>query len=241
MHLPIVTQTDSLSNCRGWHRGESRLVVARNGVFVERRGPMYTTSTRLRPGRHAVGGPQPVLHARRAASCPPPMHRVMLSFFLQAHRIHGGEAALVLLFHPERRRYLWHCPVQTVDLHEHHDGWYVEDTIEFDNPLDLPEGYLQLGDAHLHPDWTPSECLDVRDDQDGLHIIVGNITRTPQYHIDFVMDGIRFPTGPRQFFADPATRPGSRAPSRGSTRSASAPWAAEADRDVERSELVVRW
>ena len=211
MHLPIALKQQA-SDLPPLACGESRLIVARNGVFVERRGPMYTTSTRLRPGDMRLDD-----HSQYCTlSCgklSAAMHRVMLSFFRHAHRIHGGEAALVLLFHPARRRYLWHCPAQTVDLHEHRDGWYVEDTIEFDNPLALPDGYLHLGDAHLHPDGPYPSSVDVRDDQDGLHIIVGNITSTPQYHIDFVMDGVRFQLGPRQFFAEPDTRPASRAPS----------------------------
>jgi hypothetical protein len=208
---PIILLKQQAAELPPLECGESRLVVARNGVFIERRGPMYMTSTRLRPNDMQLDD-----HSQYCTlSCgklTAKMHRTMLSFFLQAHRIHGGEAALVLLFHPEQRRYLWYCPVQTVDLHQRHDGWYVEDTIEFDNPLELPEGYLRLGDAHLHPEAPHPSMLDVQDDEDGLHIIVGNIAQRPQYHIAFVMDGVRFQLAPHQLFVDPHALPGCRVP-----------------------------
>jgi hypothetical protein len=237
MNMPIIMKQDRIQLPR-LATDAARVVVARNGVFVERRGPMFSTSIRMRPTDLQLDD-----HSQYCTlSCgrlPAPLHRVMLSFFLHAHRIHGGEAALVLLFHPGNRQYLWHCPEQTVDMHQRHDGWYVDDVIEFNNPLDLPEGYLHLGDAHLHPHSPHPSAMDKRDDQDGLHIIVGNITRAPEYHIDFVMDGVRFPLTAEQFFADPATRPGSRAPRLWLEQiRIRAHGHAKADRNGERSEGV---
>ena len=210
MNLPILLKqgTTSLPRLR---TNAARLVLARNGMFLERRGPMFLTSTRMRAADLELDD-----HTQYCllsfGVLPGELHRDMLTFFLHAHRIHGGEAALILLFHPERRCFLWHCPPQTVDMHEHRDGWYADDIIEFENPLDLPDGYVQLGDAHLHPGSPHPSALDRHEDQDGLHIIVGNITRTPQYHIDFVMDGVRFPVPPAQFFAAPDSLPDTLAP-----------------------------
>jgi hypothetical protein len=192
--------------------GQSRLIVARNGIYLERRGPMYTSCTRVGESDMALDEHRQYCHLT-CSKMSAALHRLMLSFFLQAHGMHRGEAALVLLYHPQRRQYRWHCPPQTVDRHEHHDGWYVEDAVEFENPLQLPDGFQYLGDAHLHPAGAHPSTLDVHDDQDGLHIIVGNITDTPQYHIVFAIDGARFQLDPAHFFADPATLPGPRAPS----------------------------
>ena len=44
-------------------------------------------------------------------------------------------------------------------------GWRAEDTISFQNPFDLPEGYVYFGDAHLHPGSAHPSALDVDDDQ----------------------------------------------------------------------------
>ena len=50
------------------------------------------------------------------------------------------------------------------------------------------------------------------DDEDGLHIIVGNINTKPAYNIDFVMDGRRFRLRPEQFFEQPDCEPFSQPP-----------------------------
>jgi hypothetical protein len=140
------------------------------------------------------------------------LHRAMLSFFKCAHDVYGGEAALVLLYHPERKIFRWHCPKQTVDLYQTRSGWTASDFIEYRNPLTLPDGYVNFGDAHLHAGPPTPSLVDVRDDQDGLHIIVGTIQTVPSYHVDFVMDGRRFPIPPEAIFDDPHCRPLDRTP-----------------------------
>jgi hypothetical protein len=210
MNLPILLKQETMPlPCL--KTNAARLILAGNGMFLERRGEMFSTSTRVLASDLQLDD-----HSQYCRlSCgklPSELHRMMLTFFLHAHRMHGGEAALVLLFDPEQRCFLWHCPPQTIDVRQDRQGWYVDDIIEFENPLDLPDGYVQLGDAHLHPGSPHPSALDRHDDQDGLHIIVGDIARAPRYHIDFVMDGVRFQVSPAQFFADPDTFPDACAP-----------------------------
>jgi hypothetical protein len=104
--------------------------------------------------------------------------------------------------------------VQIVDVFKTAKGWAVGDTIEFQNPLALPEGYLHVGDAHLHPGAPTPSTLDVQDDQDGLHIIVGNIRTAPRYHAVFVMDRVRFTVPPEAIFEDLHCRAFAQAPKR---------------------------
>jgi hypothetical protein len=92
-------------------------------------------------------------------------------------------------------------------MFETRTGWAAGDTIAYSNPLTLPDGYVLFGDAHLHVGAAVPSQMDVRDDGDGLHIIVGNILSTPGYHIDFVMDGRRFPIEPEAIFDDPRCEP----------------------------------
>jgi hypothetical protein len=179
----------------------SRCVVADNGVFVERRSPMFTTSVRV-PHFDLDLARHDEYCVLRCGRIPRTMHRAMLSFFKRAHGVHGGEAALVLLFHPARRTFRWHCPEQVVERFETASGWVTGDTIEYANPLALPEGHVQFGDAHLHVGAAIPSLMDLRDDGDGLHIIVGHIKSTPSYHVDFVMDGRRFPIEPDAIFDD---------------------------------------
>ena len=126
----------------------------------------------------------------------------MLTFFQHVHRLFGGEAALVLLYHPEHRTFRWHCPAQVVEVYCTSRGWTASDRIEFENPWQLPDGFVHLGDAHLHPYSPEPSALDLAEDQDGLHIIVGDILSQPSYHVDFVVDRVRFNVRPDSFFED---------------------------------------
>lgn len=196
--------------------GQVRYVVAREGTFLERRTAMYATSVRTS---------QPVVsletHAERCTlyipGIPRVMSRAMLAFFVEAYRLHQGEAALVLLYDPRRRRFRWHCPVQTVEVYRSFGRLRSYDSITYEMPLELPDGYVIFGDAHSHGDMLPLPShVDHGDEthKDGLHVIVGGLgrNREPQYHIDFVMDGLRFAVAPDIVFDDATCHPFCRAP-----------------------------
>jgi hypothetical protein len=192
---------------------ETRYILADNGVFLERRSPMFVTSIRISQYDLDLE----VHHEYCQLTCgkiPHVMHRAMLGFFKYAHEVHGGEAALVLLFHPEKNTFRWHCPEQVVEVYRTCSGWTTAPSIEFRNPIDLPAGYVHFGDAHSHADTPTPSTVDVRDDQDGLHIIVGTIGSVPSYHIVFVMDGVRFRVAPEAIFEDPRCQPFGRPPRR---------------------------
>jgi hypothetical protein len=185
--------------------------VAANGIFLERRSPLFSTSIRVN-----LSDLELVRHEEycrlTCGRLPRVMHRTMLGFFKCANKIHGGEAALVLLYHPQRRAYRWHCPRQVVDTYRTWSGWQAGDLIEYEMPLTLPDGYVNFGDAHLHVGSPAPSNIDVGDDQDGLHIIVGTIQSLPTYHVDFVMDGARFRLPPEAIFDDPSCQPFARTP-----------------------------
>jgi hypothetical protein len=128
------------------------------------------------------------------------MLRQMVGFFQAAYQMHHGEAALVLLYYPDTKQFAWHCPKQTIEMYSCWGQYYPEDSVEYDNPLTLPEGAVHFGDAHSHIGPPSPSIVDHNDEThlDGLHIIVGYInSRCPRWHIDFSIDGHRFsvPTG----------------------------------------------
>ena len=190
----------------------ARCIVAENGIFFERRSPMYSTCARVDMRDLNLALHDEYCHLM-TGRIPRVMHRAMLSFFKCARTpCTMAKQRLVLLYHPQRRIYRWHCPPQVIEHYWSYSGWSAGDLIEFQNPLVLPNGYLNFGDAHLHfGSPTPSKT-DVRDDQDGLHIIVGNIKSEPTYHITFVMDGARFQFAADAIFDDPKCRPFCRPP-----------------------------
>lgn len=191
--------------------GQTRVVLAGDGPYLERRTSMYSTSTKW-------SGPLLGLenHEERCrlfcGRIPRIIIRTMLGFFQAAFRVHQGEAALVLLYSPQKRTFKWHCPEQTVEVYRSFGKQRSFDDISYEMPLTLPEGYVIFGDAHSHGEMGafPSG-IDKRDEQfkDGLHIIVGRIDRPEKisYHIDFVMDRQRFNFDPDVILEDVHCRP----------------------------------
>lgn len=196
--------------------GGLRYLLARDGLYLERRTALYHTSTRLT-------GPLLGLAAHEV-SCQlffPPLPRVlvraMLTFFKAAYDLHGGEAALVLLYHPGTGAYRWHCPPQTVEVYRSFGRLRAYDAIAYELPLELPEGYVVFGDAHSHGSMPAyASAVDKHDEEhkDGLHLIVGRIDEPGRYdyHADFVMDGQRFGLDPAAVLEDMRCRPFARPP-----------------------------
>lgn len=187
--------------------GQMRYIVASNGMYLERKSALFTTSCRV--DRFPVGleshNERCVLHCERI---PPALSRTMFAFFLHAFERHGGEAVLLLLYNPEKRQFAWHCPEQTVDLIESWTGrWYPSPNIQYTDPLELPPGFILFGDSHSHAELPAyTSYVDMKDEhfKDGLHIIIGQVDRSrPDIHVDFVMDQRRFGIEPRLIFSEP--------------------------------------
>lgn len=174
--------------------GQFRYVLGRDGLSMERCTPMYTSSVK-------VDGPIPFLEEHpqhcqlHCGSIPSEMLQQMVGFFQAAYKMHGGEAALVLLYYPETGTFAWHCPQQKIHFYSWWGKLYVDDTVEYDNPLTLPEGAVHFGDAHSHTGPPTPSITDQNDEAhlDGLHLIVGYVgSQRPTWHLDFCMDGNRF-------------------------------------------------
>jgi hypothetical protein len=182
--------------------GKVRYVLAREGLYVERATSMFTTSTLLTGelpelDRHAQ---RCVLHT---SALPAEMIALMVGFFQYASDLHGGEGALILLYHPGEDRFEWYCPHQTVKMYTWRGRWYADDSISYENPLELSPGWVQFGDAHSHLHAAIPSHIDRADERhgDGLHLIVGYInSRHPTYNAEFVVDGRRYHMPPELIF-----------------------------------------
>lgn len=180
--------------------GQMRYVVAQNGIFLERRTTLYSTSSSV---GESIAGLVP--HERRCSLSTPKvseeMARQLLSFFRWCYELHGGEAALLLLYDTQRRELQWYCPEQRVEVEE---TWWGGTRsiyeIQYEGPEELPANTIVLADAHSHGHLSayPS-AVDVEDERykDGLHIVVGYVNREDvDVYVDFVMDGNRFTVEP---------------------------------------------
>jgi len=193
--------------------GQIRYVLAREGTYLERCTTVFSSCA-------LVGGPLPLLESH-APSCvlhcgkiPTAMIAQMLGFFQEAHWLYGGEAALILLYSPQRRAFRWLCPSQKVEVYEYRGYLSASDSVEFENPVELPAGFQRFGDAHSHIGHAAPSYVDHRDEahQDGLHMVIGHVSKTPTYHIDFVVDGSRFRVPPEIILASQPAPPYPRPP-----------------------------
>jgi hypothetical protein len=213
MQIPLVTKrsgTELPPLCAG----ALRYVVAREGVFLERSTELFTSCTRIESTVEELASHVEGIQLA-CGKLPRTMIRAMLSFFRAAYALHGGEAALVLLYHPAGQRFRWYCPPQSVTVYRTRGGWEAGDMIRFEQPLEPPPGYLIFGDAHSHGSFMARPSSVDHDDeehQDGLHLIVGRIHRQPEYHADFVLDGRRFKLDPKSILADTDCAPFVRVP-----------------------------
>jgi hypothetical protein len=184
--------------------GERRYVVARDGLYREQATNLFTATTLVEGPVSELDAHSEtcVLHCR---AIPARLIREMAGFFQYACALHGGEAALVLLYHPENDDFEWYCPEQTVKLYNWRGRSYADDLIEFEYPLEAPPGWVQFGDAHSHIGSPHPSHVDRTDEKyrDGLHIIAGNIaSRRPTYFAEFRVNGQRFNMLPESLFEE---------------------------------------
>jgi hypothetical protein len=179
--------------------------VAKDGFFLERNTALFRTSCRV-PSCPEGLEPHAEECVLKFGRIPQVLGRLMVSFFRAAYDLHGGEAVLILLYDPARRVFRWHCPRQTVRAYETWSRhWYASLEIEYEEPFEVPPGFVVLGDAHSHADHDAyASHLDKLEEmyKDGLHIVIGRVHRERvDFHVDFLMDGVRFPMEPDYVFA----------------------------------------
>lgn len=217
MHIDMVLKKSG-SSLPPLEPGGIRYVVAENGVFLERRTGLFTTSCRV--DDWAAGLAE---HGEECELCCPPIpgHMVaqMLGFFRWAYELHGGEAVLLLLYDSSRRRFSWRCPPQEVHAWESRNRtWHTSSDISYTVPTAVPPGFVVFGDAHSHGRLAAyASHVDKLDEhhKDGLHIIAGYVDYgRPDFHIDFVMDTQRFALAPEVVFAETRVRPSPHVPQR---------------------------
>jgi proteasome lid subunit RPN8/RPN11 len=179
--------------------------VAANGLFQVRETETYTAVTRvtrdlpgLLPERERCALRFPPLPARLLAE--------VLAFFREVYERHGGEAVVLLFYHPERRELEAGAPPQTIA------GW--RDAGGRFRPffrLDYecaprPEGFLLLGTIHSHaglPAYASAVDCDDERFEDGLHVVYGSFG-TPRLSRSaaFVANGSRFHLRPEDVLED---------------------------------------
>ena len=171
-------------------------VAASNGLFHVSKTPFYRAVTRT-PG--PVPGLLPEEESLRL-DCPPlpaALIEEVLAFFADVHRVHDGEAIVILFYDHSSGRYRVGVPPQTVSGYYRSDGrWRAYYQLKYGS-VARPEGFLRVGTIHSHADLPAySSAVDCDDErfEDGLHIVFGELDRAqPSRSVAFASNGKRFP------------------------------------------------
>ena len=125
----------------------------------------------------------------------------IVGFFARVGELHQAEAAALLLWDREARKMKFTIPTQRATVSESWDGFRYPLDVHYDVPQLAPNTIL-LGDIHSHVDGSAyASSTDKLDEsyRAGLHIVVGRIRREPpEFHCEFVVDGVRFYLDPAQ-------------------------------------------
>ncbi len=122
---------------------------------------------------------------------------VAVGFFDRVHALYGSESALLLARDEQAERYRLICPKQTATVgYSSYDGSNYPIGLKYEVNAEIPPHWSVLGDLHCHGQESSYSSSVDRDDErhrPGLHIVVGQIhCEPPQFHVDFVVDGMRF-------------------------------------------------
>jgi hypothetical protein len=128
----------------------------------------------------------------------------VVGFFHEIYLRHGAEAIVLLLWDLRRKRYRLCVPPQRASVWKSTAGLPCAVDVAYEIPTPLPRDHLLIGDIHSHADLQAySSGTDAHDERyrDGVHVVVGQIDREPpDFHLDMVVDGARFPLRFGQFF-----------------------------------------
>lgn len=175
-------------------------VLAGNGLFIRRKHPFFTSCVVSRGWPAELAKQQQYLNLHCPKVPQAEMERIV-GFFSMIARLHGSEAAVILLWDRRRERVSFEVPDQTATVSECWNGVWSPTDVRYKSP-EVGADLSVFGSVHSHVEgWAYSSKKDITDEsyRTGLHIVVGQISREPpHFHCEYVVDGVRFVIGTRE-------------------------------------------
>jgi hypothetical protein len=176
--FPVVVKTPGGDSPEEQAARASRIHyrVAANGVFQVRELPTHRSVTLV---SNTIPG-LPAEHESVTLHVPRLPRRLLadtLAFFAEVHRRYRGEAIVIPLYHPGKRKFWIGVPKQRVSAYVDYYGkrWTVGH-LDYEG-VPLPDGHVRFGTIHSHGDLTAyaseTDCQDERF-EDGLHVVFGS-------------------------------------------------------------------
>lgn len=184
----MITDTTAVFKTQGLpelETGQSRYVMAANGIFYEQHDDLFHGCDRIHEFYRAVNFGQMQLLEHKPFFVPKfpiiPSYLISmcLGFFKAVEDKTDCECGLVLLYDPDTQLYQWCCPEQEISKWD----------LKFETPIpgkDYDERLIHFGDVHLHPGMSAYHSGTDHDDEmtasDGLHLVVGTRKKYGQWN-----------------------------------------------------------
>ncbi len=171
-------------------------LLARNGLFFCRNHSFFQSDVLCSRGPNWL--------ARHDVDCRlnfPKIKQTMLEqivgFFSRIYDTHGSEAVALLAWNQKEQQYRVLVPDQEATVWESYGGYRSALDVHYTVPLVLPPDHLLVGDIHCHARGDAYSSFTDREDEfykTGFHVVVGRIHHDPPaFHLEFTVDGKRFP------------------------------------------------
>jgi PRTRC genetic system protein A len=161
-------------------------MVTADGLFICRNHEFFTSCVPTDDFHAELKEHRPFLRIRYPRISQP-LFEMVMGFFTHVAARWGTEVAVLLAVH-ETGQVTFVVPTQTVGPGH----------VDYDVPL-LRAGWRYFGDIHSHVDMSAfASGVDTADEKHrpGLHIVVGRLySKRPEFHVEAVVDGVRFPIG----------------------------------------------
>ncbi len=174
-------------------------VLGSNGLFLCRNHPLFASCVNARTWPTELA-PHAQKVRLRYPPIPQPDVERLVGFFDAVFRRHGAEAVAVLVWDRGAGRNEVQVPAQRATVREGWTGRRYPLDVRYDLGDELGPGKSPVGTVHSHGDGAAYASHTDHEDEAyraGLHIVVGRINEEPpEFHCEFVVDGVRFTVEP---------------------------------------------
>lgn len=192
-----------------WPEDDVFYLLSGNGLFICRDDRFFRSSVPARGWPAELSNQDTFIEPRYPKIAKPLLERIV-GFFARVGEDFGAEAAVLLVWDRDERQVRLMIPKQRCTMFKSWNGMAYPVGVHYELPTRLPDNWLIFGDIHSHVDGAAFSSFTDKYDENfrpGLHIVVGRIYQEPpEFHIEAVVDGMRFRLDKSVVFDDYAQR-----------------------------------
>jgi PRTRC genetic system protein A len=171
------------------------LLISGNGIWMCRNHELFQSSTPARSWPCELANHRASLTLNHP-KIPQEMLEQIVGFFSEVAERHSAEAGVILVWDKKQQRMDMIVPRQLATVNETWNGKIYPIGVHYELPTNLDKDVIIIADVHSHVYDAAYSSYQDRSDEEyraGLHLVVGRLDcEPPQFHAEFVVDGIRF-------------------------------------------------